>query len=174
MTKEEIKQEYVRLNLTEGDDYWVVENGMIVRSVYDHVTEEMIETGTAGWPYGSLIEAELTTMTHTQGPWNVSEDTSPFISDGHEIYSSSGNTVAHVEPWNESDPESEAHLEALSNARLIAAAPTMVQQLLEIKVLLYELLTGEWDISDEREFINGLKLHIDSINKTLLLTKKPL
>ncbi len=48
---ERAENEYKRLGFVEGDDYWTIENGEVIHSVYDDVTEELIEEGTASFPY---------------------------------------------------------------------------------------------------------------------------
>lgn len=65
----------------------------------------------------------MTDIEHSDGPWTYEDEPS---SGYREIYNSWGNTIAKVEAWDgDNAPEFMAQAEA--NARLIAAAPDLLE-----------------------------------------------
>lgn len=67
----------------------------------------------------------------TKGEWTIDHGSSPFIDNGHTI-ECNGRQIAHVEGWENDEPEV-----AESNAALIAASPELFHYLYEAHQLLF-------------------------------------
>lgn len=68
----------------------------------------------------------MTTTQHTAGPWSLDKDWDPFDNRTWAIFDDFGTTIAHVESW---DGDEQTEKQADANARLIAAAPQMLEAL---------------------------------------------
>jgi hypothetical protein len=68
----------------------------------------------------------MTTIQHTAGPWSLDKDWDPFDNSTWAIFDDFGTTIAHVESW---DGDAETEKQARANAKLLTAAPLMLEAL---------------------------------------------